>query len=286
MKKKIKGKQAQHLATKTSRSVSESKIFFDELLTRYNRRDFLHSDPIQFPHRYNDPKDQEVAAFIAALFAYGSVNLIARAVETILKPLGESPAKALRAYTGRENLWPGFYHRFHNEKHLVVLLKVTGGILREHGSLGIFFEKCYLAGGRDMEGMLNHAAHQLWDVLRAESSRSPELWQGLRFLINAPEGGSACKRMVMFLRWMVRKDEIDFGLWTWMKPSELLIPVDTHIARFSHQLKLRKGTAKRAVSWAMAKEITTSLRQLNPDDPVCYDFCLTRVGIIEKKREF
>ncbi|MBI2606310.1 MAG: TIGR02757 family protein [Deltaproteobacteria bacterium] len=261
---------------------------FEALLLRYNRKEFLASDPIQFAHRYRDSADREIAAFLSAMFAYGSVGLIGRALEAILAPMGESPSWFLAKFDGKASHWPGFSHRFHDERHLKALLSAIRRAIAEHGSLGGLFRDQGRAGQskRFVENVLNGTARWFWDEFKRECARTrgpgQSAWRGLRFFINAPEGGSACKRGVMFLRWMSRADEVDLGLWSdWLSPRELIIPVDTHIARLSHFLRLRSGKLAKAPNWAMALEITDRLRAISPDDPVRYDFALTRLGILD-----
>ena len=110
----------------------------------------------------------------------------------------------------------------------------------------------------------------------------------MRFLFNAPDDGSACKRMSMYLKWMIRKDQIDLGIWKWLSSDQLVIPADTHIARLSYYLGLRGGRINGSPNWKMALEVTQALKQLNPLDPVCYDFAITRLGILGlcKKKYF
>lgn len=272
----------------TTREISELRPFLDGLMASYHQTQWLSSDPVQYPHRYSRPADREVVAFISACFAYGSVVLIHRAVQAILAPLGDNPAEFVRNYDGR-NLWPGFYHRFHTDEHVVVLLKLLSRALREYGSLGELFRRNAEAGDGDGDGdsrceqVLNGAARWLREEARREVEMTgrPELLRGMKFLFNAPADGSACKRMVMFLRWMVRKDEIDLGLWGWFAPAELVVPADTHVARISYYIGLRGGREDQPANWKMAREITESLKVVNPEDPVSYDFALARLGILD-----
>jgi uncharacterized protein (TIGR02757 family) len=256
--------------------------FLDELVRRYHSQHWLDSDPIQFPRRFSRADDREVVAFIAACFAYGSVTLIHRAVNAVLAPMGENPADFIRGFDGKSH-WPGFYHRFHHEEHVTILMLLLKKALAEYGSLGRLFQ----ARAEDGEGVLaervlNGAARWLQDAAREEVDRArrPDLLRGMLFFFNAPADGSACKRMTMFLRWMVRRDEIDLGLWDWLSPRDLVIPADTHVGRIAYYLRLRSGTEKRAPDWRMACEITASLREIKPEDPTLYDFALARLGIL------
>lgn len=260
--------------------------FFNALLDEYSGAEWISSDPAQFMHRYSDPRDQELAAFLSACFAYGSAKLVIRAVDKLLappaptgplSPMSASPYAFIAAFDPARDTAAtrGFYHRFHKEKHLVALLEILRDVLREHGTLGGFF-KSFEA--RDSEALLNASMREFQ---RRAALKPAEIQRGMRFLFNAPEDGSACKRMAMFLKWMVRKDEIDIGIWSgWFSAADLVIPVDTHIGRLSYYLRLRGGKLDAAANWKMAREITHSLKQLNPTDPVCYDFAITRLGIL------
>lgn len=241
---------------------------------------------MQFPHRYASEQDKEIAAFIAACFAYGSVQLVHRAVAAVLLPMGERPSYFIKNYDGK-NFWPGFYHRFHHEEHVVLLIRVLKKALDQYGSLSELFRLNSEVSESDQkphcERVLDGAARwlQFTAMYEAQSAQKSELVRGMRFFFNAPADGSACKRMLMFLRWMVRKDEIDLGLWGWIKPSELVVPTDTHVARISYYLGLRGGREQQAPNWKMALEITQSLRQINASDPVLYDFAIARLGILD-----
>lgn len=250
------------------------------LLEQLHVSHWIASDPIQYAHRYSTAADRELAGFVAACFAYGSVKLVHRAVAAVLAPMGESPFAFVRAYDGK-NHWPGFYHRFHHEWHVVVLISVLRRAIEEYGSLGELFRRN--AAVYDAESVLNGAAHWFRKASLEESARvaRADIGRGMRFFFNAPEDGSACKRMAMFLRWMVRHDEIDIGLWRWMSPADLVIPVDTHVGRIAYYLRLRGGKEGAAPSWRMAREITESLRRIDASDPVRYDFALARLGILD-----
>lgn len=263
-----------HVRTsKATRMRPDLANYFEELTARFQKEDFIETDPVMYLHRHAAQRDSELVGFISALFSYGSVVLIKRAIETILEPMGAHPHQFIIQFDASKKYWQGFSHRFHKEHHVIALMEWLQSVLREHKTLEAYFRKKFSESG-SFEGMMNAVAH---DFERANARR---LDHGLRFLINAPEKGSTCKRMLMFLRWMVRKDEIDRGYWAWLSPSQLIIPVDTHIARISWHLRLRSGKLKRAANWKMALEITESLRNIIPDDPVKVDFALTRLGIL------
>ncbi len=271
--------------------------FFAKLFEQFHSSHWIASDPIQYAHRYSKADDREIAAFIAALFAYGSVQLVHRAVAAVLEPMGKSPAQFVRDFDGT-NHWKGFYHRFHNEDHVMVLMKLLQLALTQYGSLGELFRQNMEppappktpgapaspdSGADRCERVLNGAAHwfQAQAIREVAQLGLPKTGRGMRFFFNAPADGSACKRMVMFLRWMVRSDQIDLGLWKWMSPADLVVPADTHVGRIAYYLRLRGGKEEAAPNWKMAREITESLKVINAKDPVSYDFALARLGILD-----
>jgi uncharacterized protein (TIGR02757 family) len=253
----------------------------DELYLSYDAR-YVSSDPIQFPHRYGRTRDREVASFVACVLAYGSVTTIKKDLEKIFTFLGSSPYETVLA-TGPDELlsaFRGFKHRFTTARHLAWLLLITREILSEFGSLKAFFLKGYLRDRPSIkeslisfvDGFLRYGNRNIYRSV--EDARR----DGALFLIPSPQTGSACKRLNLFLRWMVRTaDNVDFGLWPEVSPSQLVMPLDTHIARLSHYLGL---TRRKTSDWKTAEEITQTLRTLDPRDPLKYDFSLTRLGIL------
>ncbi len=252
--------------------------FFNDLYNKMNKTLLRGSDPILNAHRYSDSRDQEIAAFISACFAYGSVKPMNKALLTILEPLGSSPYNAIKFSDNFEYL-KGFYYRFHRSEHVIILLKTIQKILQVFDTFEKYAFQFYQNG--NLELFLNEFSNDLRLRLLSDVKSNPSLERGLKFFVNSPQDGSACKRMNMFLRWMSRKDEIDLGLWKWLNPKNLIIPVDTHISHISYFLELRKGKLDRSPNWKMALEITDSLRKMNPDDPISYDFALTRLGILK-----
>ncbi|MBI2345582.1 MAG: TIGR02757 family protein [Deltaproteobacteria bacterium] len=251
--------------------------YLDRLYCRYDKS-FLTSDPVQFPHAYVDTQDREIVAFLAALFAFGNVTSILNTVRRILTPMGPHPATSLNGLTsGSAKAYRGFVHRWVSATDLYALIRGMHRVLNEWGSL----KCCFLAEHDPKSDDLSLAMGRFIARLRAAIG---EKSLGLRFLLNDPATGAACKRFNMFLRWMARPaDGIDLGLWPEISPRQLTIPVDTHIARISQFLGL---TQRRTTNWAMAREITDALRSFAPDDPCKYDFALTRIGIVEGCRGY
>ncbi|MCX5801452.1 MAG: TIGR02757 family protein [Candidatus Eisenbacteria bacterium] len=243
---------------------------------------YVDSDPIQFPHRYGDARDKEVAGFIASALAYGSVATIKKDLEIVFTVLGADPYDAVLTARPNELLSAlgGFKHRFTTARHLAWFLLATKEILSKHGSLKAFFLEGYSKDAPTIRDSLGSFAGRFLRYGGRTIYRSVEDARddGALFLVPSPLTGSACKRLNLFLRWMVRTaDKIDFGLWPEVSPSQLVIPLDTHVARLSHYLGL---TRRKTSDWKTAEEITQALKTLDPRDPLKYDFSLTRLGIL------
>jgi len=233
----------------------------------------LSPDPVAFPHRYPDPRDAEAAAFLAASFAFGGVLQIRRFLSRLFDLLSPSPYAALTAAkpVGRRPV-AGLSHRFISSEGVYRFLRCVRAGYIEHGSL----ERLYVAG---MEGDAPDLRRDLARFLGSLRDRwGEDLGRERDFLFPRPERGSACKRHNLFLRWVVRgPDGIDLGLWRAVSPRDLIVPLDTHMARLGSDLGL---TRRKTPDWRMAEEITGSLRLACPEDPVKFDYPLTRLGIL------
>jgi uncharacterized protein (TIGR02757 family) len=255
-----------------------------ESLYRLYGPETIATDPILFPRRYAAPDDREVAGWIAAAFAYGQVRTIQGSVGRILDTLGPHPAAALGAISdfgafALERL-PGFRHRFHGALDTAALLFVIARAREEAGSARAFFEREARAGDPDVGGLLSRAVGRILDFdyrpvlgTRRLPPRSP-----VRFFFPDPADGSACKRWNLYLRWMVRKDAVDFGLWPGIPTDQLVIPTDTHVHRIARRLRL---TRRKTADWRAAREITASLARFDAADPVRFDYALCRIGILD-----
>lgn len=240
------------------------------------------SDPIVFVGRYDAPEDREVVGWIASAFAYGRVETIQANVAKVLAALGPSPAAALDRVSdfrrlAREELG-GFRHRFHAADDAAALLYGIARARREAGSVRAFFEREIQTSDRDVAGMVSRVVRRIegfdWRPVlgvRAMPERHP-----VRFFFPDPAAGSACKRWNLYLRWMVRKDGLDFGLWPAISTARLVIPTDTHIHLVARRLGL---TRRRTADWRTAREITDRLMRFDPADPVRFDYALCRIGI-------
>jgi uncharacterized protein (TIGR02757 family) len=250
----------------------------DAFLASTDSRGRIAFDPLEFPHRYRDPRDIEVSALLAAALAYGRADLFRPKVDALLKRMGPSPAAFVRTLdvAGARELLSGFVYRFNVGTDVAVLLLGMGRALRELGSLEALFVQGLEARG-SWHGALDAFTSALRDVpmepLRA--ALGPE--RGWQHLLPSPLGAGAAKRLNLFLRWMVRgPDGVDLGIWKRVSPSALLIPLDTHIGRISKHLGL---TRRNDLSWRTAEEVTASLRTLDASDPVRFDFALCHYGM-------
>lgn len=260
----------------------EVKPILDRLYTARSPQ-HLANDPLSFCHRYSDPADREVAAVIAAAFAYGGIKIILRTLESIFSELGPSPRGYVENFSPVQALkaFSGFKHRFNDGRDLVALLWGIRLMIADAGSVNAFFLRFDDAAAQDVTAALNgySSAVLALDYRPVFGSAAAPAGSYFPFLFPAPAAGSACKRLCMFLRWVVRPaDGIDLGIWRGVSPSRLVIPVDTHICRICSYLGF---TGRKAADWRMAQDITAALRRLDPADPVKYDFSLAHLGISE-----
>jgi uncharacterized protein (TIGR02757 family) len=230
-------------------------------------------DPLQLVLRYSDPVDQEVAGLIAAAFAYGRADIIVANIGAMLAKMRPSPYRYLVKFDNSEaaRRFAGFVHRFHKTPDLVAFLGRLARVIETHGSLGALFEKCYDPTDADIGPSLARFV----ETIRGETAMRAA---SLRYLLTSPTDGSACKRMNLFLRWMVRRTSPDLGLWTVVDPAKLVMPVDTHIHRIATFLGLND---RKSADWKAARALTDRLAGFDRADPVRYDFALCRLGILD-----
>lgn len=222
----------------------------------------IEPDPLQLVLRYDDPRDQEVAGLIAAAFAYGRADIIVRNIGAVLEKMTPSPYRYLQTFDAREakKRFAGFSHRFHKTPELVAFL----GAIARAGNLGELFRACYDPSDADIGPSLSRFVKKLLP--------------GGSYLLTDPKDGSACKRMNLYLRWMVRRTPPDLGLWTFVDPAKLVMPVDTHIHRIATFLGLND---RKSADWKAARGITDRLARFDSADPIRYDFALCRLGILD-----
>lgn len=240
----------------------------EELYRFYNRREFVTPDPLQFLYGYQDLREREVVGLIASSLAYGRVAQILKSVSSILDQMNPSPLSSL-LNTSRKSLFATFArfkHRFTTGEELAQMLWATRCTIDRFGSL----QACFAACSNDEDTILP-ALSKFVKELKAVLPKGKK-----NSLLPSPDGGSACKRLNLFLRWMVRRDEVDPGGWTKVPEAKLIIPLDTHMHRICLLLNL---TGRKQADMRTAIEITHAFRRIVPEDPVRYDFALTRLGI-------
>jgi uncharacterized protein (TIGR02757 family) len=230
-------------------------------------------DAIRYPLRYPDPRDREVVALLAACLAYGRVDLFGPWLDWLLERMGPSPHAFVQAFEPAHDRrrFDGFRYRFNRPRDLAAFCLATRRILDVHGSLGAFFASSYARDHPDVGPALERFVAGFLDADLSAVFPSGRLSYGYRHLFPRPSRGGPCKRLHLFLRWMVRREPPDFGLWPDIPPSALLMPVDTHVEHMARAIGL---TRRRSRTWAMAEEITRRLRALDAEDPVKYDFSL------------
>src|SRR5437868_9051398 len=249
------------------------RLPLERLYRDFDYESRLARDAIQYPLRYADAADREIVALLTACLAYGRVELFGRALETVLAVMGASPAAFVRDFDiARDGArFAAFIYRFNRPRDLVGFCVAARDALARHGTL----EKLFLAGDPDPRGPIGPALERFARSFReadlGEVFPRGRLSRGYRHLFPLPSAGGPCKRLQLFLRWMVRREPPDFGLWTSVSPARLLMPVDTHVENMSRAIGL---TRRKSRNWRMAEEITARLALLDPTDPVKYDFAL------------
>lgn len=238
------------------------------LYEKYNHRQYVHPDPVEFLYNFALPGDREIVGFLASALAYGRVRQINNSVSRVLQVMGASPLHFLlhTSWGSFRKLLSGFSHRFATGDNLAAFLAGVGNLVAEHGSL----QAAFLAGYSEHDENVLPALSSFAEAVFAAAPADPE------HLLALPARGSACKRLNLFLRWMVRQDAVDMGGWSRIPKSHLIIPLDTHM----HRVGLKLGFTKRKQgNMITALEVTEGFKALTPEDPVRYDFILTRLGV-------
>jgi uncharacterized protein (TIGR02757 family) len=244
----------------------EMRDALESLYARLNRRCLVHPDPLELLYAYPDLRDREIAGLIASGLAYGRVASILRGARTVLDALGPAPSGFLQASEpGQlEFLFRGFRYRFTTGDEIAGLLHGASRLQAVHGSLGALFGT--------LSSRMEHA--EACDALVGAILQASDLRAST--LLSKTSGGSACKRLNLFLRWMVRNDEVDPGGWEGVPPARLMVPLDVHMHRAGRLLGF---TTRETADWRTVVEVTRGFREYSPEDPARYDFALTRFGI-------
>lgn len=246
------------------------KDFLDQKVDEYNQPFFIKDDPICIPHLFTKKQDIEIAGFFAAIFAWGNRTTIIKKSKELLALMGREPYQFCLHHSGNDlKKLSGFRHRTFNDTDLLYFIEFFKLHYSRHQSL----ETAFTMHGDNIERMLTGFHHYFFSL--------DDVPGRTRKHISNPEKGSTCKRLNMFLRWMVRSDNkgVDFGLWKNISPSQLICPIDLHVARVAKRFQLLH---RKQVDWTAAVELTEYLRTLDNNDPVKYDFALFGLGVIDK----
>ena len=235
----------------------------DTLVLKYETKEFIKADPIQFPHRYKNKNDIEISAFISALFAFGKRELFIKKLDYLFN-LSKSPMQLIYDFSKYD--LADFIYRFIKSKDLIELLRLLNKLyIQDKSSLEELF---------DSVNYFENVTKYFYSNSKCPNS------QGFCFMFAKPQNNSAMKRLNMFLRWMIRDGEVDLGIWKTIQKSKLLIPLDTHVARLSRKFSLLKRSSN---DFKAVLELTEKLKEFDELDPIKYDFALFGLGIEENE---
>lgn len=240
-------------------------------------RDDSATDPVHLVRRFRDPSDREIAGFCAAALAFGRVGSVIQSIERLFALVGPSPRACVESFdpSRHPELRP-LVHRWVNGQDLAALLLILRRMIEQAGSLEGFFLRGYADDDPHVGPALDAFCREAlaFDLSSVYGRRKSRL--GVCHFFPRPSAGSACKRLNLFLRWMVRRDAVDLGVWSRVPSAKLVVPLDTHVIRLGKCLRL---TTRATPGWKMAIDITEALRRLSPEDPVRYDFSLCHIGM-------
>jgi uncharacterized protein (TIGR02757 family) len=258
--------------------MAELKPVLDRLYAEFNYPDSA-LDPIQIVRRFDRPDDREVVGFIAASLAFGRVTSVLQSIERVLVVMGPRPADYIRRFDPSRDTasFMPIVHRWTRGPDMAALVWIVHQMLRRSGSIEAFFVEGMDPDAADLAPAIDSFSSRAMALdIRAVYGRVPRR-PGVCYFFPRASTGSACKRLNLFLRWMVRHDALDLGVWTTVPASKLIVPLDTHVIRLGRCLRLTKRTSP---GWRMAADITASLRAMDPADPVKYDFAICHIGMM------
>ena len=250
------------------------KDFLERKVDEYDQPSFIEHDPIGLPHRFSKKQDIEIAGFFASIFAWGNRTTIINKSTELMSLMDQAPHQFILEHTDKElQKLLRFKHRTFNTTDLLYFILFLKHHYSTSPTLETAFSKWMMAGDADTGKALT-GFHDYFFSLPDAPVRTKKH-------IATPARGASCKRLNMYLRWMVRKDKrgVDFGLWKSIKPSQLVCPVDVHVARVARRFNL---VQRNTVDWQMALELTAQLKKFDRNDPVKYDFALFGLGVVEK----
>ena len=263
------------------KNTASLKDFFDEKVEKYNRIAFIKDDPICIPHQFSKKQDIEIAGLFAAVFAWGNRTTIINKSNELMQLMHHAPHSFCLDHNDSDlKKLESFKHRTFTATDLYYFIAFLQSHYQNFASLEdafipqAGFSTSSGAKGEERAALALNFFHHYFFSLEDVPARTKKQ-------IAAPYKGSTCKRLNMYLRWMVRKDKqgVDFGLWQKLKPADLICPIDLHVARVAKRFGLLD---RKQIDWQAAVELTTYLRKLDPADPAKYDFALFGLGVIEK----
>lgn len=258
------------------------KKTLDDIYKEYHHPKLLGLDPLVCVRKFNRGDERETVGLIAASLAYGRVEIIVRSINIIVDDVMRGdPINFITntSYKVKSNALKNFKHRFNTGEDIAALCESMKNIIAQYGSI----EKCFCDCMNNHNENLKDALTQFTNIIKNYAQKNCNVPSNINYLIPSPIKGSACKRLLMYLRWMIRDDDgIDFGVWKSIDPKILIIPVDTHVAKIARELKL---TNRKIADWKMAEEITAALRKFSPNDPVKYDFSLCHYGMVDFRKK-
>lgn len=254
-----------------------TKIELDKLVEKYETVDFIKNDPIQFCHRGKCREEIELYGFISSLFAYGNRKIFIKKLDEIFSKSEGDLIGFIK--NGDFTSLKGVEYRFSKENDIIPIFEILSKLYNESKGLEELFE--YAKNISPLQGGgLGWGLNQLQTVVDYFYSNAPKIFTpGFYHMLPNPSNGGAMKRMNMFLRWMVRKGPVDLGIWDFMQPKDLLIPLDVHVARVSREMGLLK---RKSNDFKAVVELTNQLKNIFPDDPVKYDFAMFAFGVESK----
>ena len=250
------------------------KDFLDRKVEEYNRPSFIEHDPISIPHLFSKNQDIEIAAFFASIFAWGNRTTIINKSKTLLKLMDDAPYDFITTHHPSDlKKLIQFRHRTFNSTDLLYFIL----FLRHHYQQSKTLESAFTKWMKPKDETIERALTEFHDYFFSLQDAPVRTKKH----IATPKRNSTCKRLNMFLRWMVRKDNcgVDFGIWKNMSPSQLICPIDVHVARVAKGFQLIQ---RKQIDWQTALQLTSYLKKFDPDDPVKYDFALFGLGVVEK----
>ena len=256
--------------------VKNIKPILEKLYKKYNRKENIVPDPLQFVYKYKKPADMEIVALLSAMLAYGRVQQIQKSLTNLFARFDQGPFDFVVNFNkAKRHTLTDFKHRFNTGNDIADLFVLLKKVLNKYGSLEKFFLIGYSSKDENIIPALTMFCQKLID--NHASTHNGQISRGLKYLLTDPSRASACKRLNLFLRWMVRDDNVDAGLWKSIDKAKLIIPMDVHMSRISAMLKFHN---QKSISLKTAIKVTDKFAQIAPTDPVKYDFTLCRIGML------